>query len=174
MRQLWRWSKRQWIAAGAMAGLVGGLGVFTFDYGEGLSYLGHAPETCVNCHIMRPQYDSWRNAGHRHVATCQDCHVPTAFVPWLIAEADNGYRHSKGFTFQNFPEPIRINRRNSEILQQNCIRCHGDAVHELVGGSRSDDVAGGAVSCVHCHKGAGHGQRFVIGRAVGDEMLSTK
>jgi len=170
----WRWSKRQWIAAGAMAGVVGGFGAFTFDYGEGFSYLGHEPETCVNCHIMRPQYDSWRNAGHRHVATCQDCHVPTAFVPWLIAEADNGYRHSKGFTFQDFPEPIRINKRNSEILQANCIRCHGDTVHALVGGSRSPDVAGGAVSCVHCHRGAGHGERYVPGRAVGDEVLSKK
>lgn len=172
--RLWRWSKRQWLAVGAMAGVVGGFGAFTFDYGEGFSYLGHEPETCVNCHIMRPQYNSWRNAGHRHVATCQDCHVPQAFVPWLLAEADNGYRHSKGFTFQDFHEPIRITPRNSRILQDNCIRCHGAMVHELVAGSRTKNTADGGLSCVHCHGGAGHGERFTVGRAVGDETLSTK
>lgn len=156
---------RRWIALGAVVGVVAGLGVFTFNYGEGLSYFGHDPTTCVNCHIMQPQYDAWQHSGHHHVATCQDCHVPhDSTWRWLIAEADNGYRHSKGFTFQDFHEPIQIGRRNAQLLQENCIRCHGEFVHDLVQGSRSRDIEGGAVSCVHCHRGVGHGQRFVIGR----------
>jgi cytochrome c nitrite reductase small subunit len=34
-------------------GVVLGLGAFTFDYGEGLSYFSTDPKACVNCHIMR-------------------------------------------------------------------------------------------------------------------------
>ena len=39
-------------------GMLGGVGGFTFIYADGLSYMGSDPKTCVNCHIMRLQYDS--------------------------------------------------------------------------------------------------------------------
>ena len=35
-----------------------------------------------------------------------------------VAKASNGWHHSKGFTLQDFAEPIRIKPRNSEILAQ--------------------------------------------------------
>lgn len=159
------WAHQRRIAIGAMTGVVAGLGIFTFDYGSGLSYLGHDPRSCINCHIMQPEFDAWQHSGHHHVATCQDCHVPQdSFVRWLVSEADNGYRHSKGFTFEDFREPIQITAANSQILQENCLRCHGDFVHELVEGSRSAHLEGESVRCVHCHAGVGHGQRFIIGR----------
>jgi cytochrome c nitrite reductase small subunit len=77
-------------------------------------------------------------------------------VAKYIAKADNGYRHSKGFTFLDFHEPIQIKPRNSAILQENCMRCHQDFVHEIVrgGGGRVEES-----QCVHCHRGAGHGAR---------------
>ena len=31
---------------------------------------------CVNCHVMNEQYDAWLKSGHRHVATCVECHLP--------------------------------------------------------------------------------------------------
>ena len=62
-------------------------------------------------------------------ATCR-----THFVPKYIAKADNGYRHSKGFTFMDFHDPIMIKPRNAAILQENCLRCHGDFVHDIVRG----------------------------------------
>ncbi len=34
-----------------------------------------------------------------------------------------------------FEEPIRIKSKNSQILQDNCLRCHGDFVHDIVRGS---------------------------------------
>jgi cytochrome c nitrite reductase small subunit len=137
-------------------GLVG-LGLFTFDYAEGTSYFSTEPRACANCHIMNDEYNSWQKAGHHQAAKCVDCHLPHDFIPKYIAKADNGYRHSKGFTFQDFHEPIQIKPRNAEILQENCVRCHGDFVHELVEGSRLP--SGEAVQCVHCHRGAGHGAR---------------
>jgi cytochrome c nitrite reductase small subunit len=75
-------------------------------------------------------------------------------VDKYIAKAENGYWHSKGFTFQDFHEPIMIKPKNSRILQDACLRCHGDFVHQMVGGSSTGLEA---VSCVHCHASVGHG-----------------
>jgi cytochrome c nitrite reductase small subunit len=141
-----------------LAGVMLGLGAFTFHYGEGLSYFSTDPKACVNCHIMRDEYLSWQKAGHHQSAKCIDCHLPHDFVPKYLAKADNGWRHSKAFTLQNFHEPIQITPRNADNLQSNCIRCHGQFVHELVSGARSPTRD--SVQCVHCHRGVGHGARF--------------
>ena len=141
------------IIAGVL-GVVFGLGAFTFDYGEGLSYFSTDPKACVNCHIMRTEYDSWQKSSHHAAARCVDCHLPHELVPKYIAKADNGYRHSARFTFNDFHEPIMITPRNARILQDNCLKCHGDFVHEIVRGSTT---AKDAVKCVHCHMSVGHG-----------------
>lgn len=143
-----------------LIGILVGIGGFTFRYAEGLSYFSTDPRACVNCHIMQPQYDSWQKASHHTAATCVDCHLPHSLVEKYLAKADNGYRHSKAFTFQDFHEPIMINARNSRILQQNCIACHEQMVHELVAGATT---APDAVSCVHCHLDVGHGERAGLG-----------
>jgi cytochrome c nitrite reductase small subunit len=149
--------KRWWIIPLALALLVGiplGLGLFTFSYGEGLSYFSTDPKACVNCHIMRDEYESWLKGPHHANAKCVDCHLPHDLVPKLIAKSDNGYRHSKGFTFEDFHEPIQITPRNAQILQESCLRCHGDFVHDIVQGSKAIEST---IKCVHCHRGVGHG-----------------
>lgn len=142
------------VASAALLGAMVGVGVFTFDYGEGLSYFSTDPAACNNCHVMNDQYDSWRKSGHHHVAGCVDCHLPHDLVGKYVAKAENGYHHSKGFTFMDFHEPIMIKPKNREILQKACLRCHGDFVHELVAGATT---AEDAVNCIHCHSGVGHG-----------------
>lgn len=137
-------------------GILTGIGSYTFTYAEGFSYFSTDPAACANCHIMQPQYESWARSGHHAAAGCVDCHLPHDLVPKYIAKAENGYHHSKGFTFQDFHEPIMIKPGNSQILQDSCLRCHGDFVHEMVGGSTT---AEGAVQCVHCHRAVGHGPR---------------
>ena len=144
------------LALCVLVGAVLGLGLFTFDYGEGLSYFSTDPRACKNCHIMNEQYASWTKGPHHAHAKCIDCHLPHGFVRKYLAKADNGYRHSKGFTLQDFHEPILIKTRNAQILQENCLRCHGELVHDaLVTGTRTEDDG----RCVHCHRGAGHGAR---------------
>lgn len=143
-----------WIAV--LLGVLVGIGGFTFIYAEGFSYFGTTSKTCANCHIMNDQFDSWQKSSHHIVATCVDCHLPKAFVPKMIAKALNGYHHSKGFTLQDFHEPIMIKPGNSRILQDACLGCHGDVVHDIVAGSTTDE---NAVRCVHCHASVGHGPR---------------
>lgn len=150
------WSCRN-LATWALCALLGvplGLGSYTFHYAEGGSYFSRDPKACVNCHIMREPYDSWQKASHHAVAVCADCHMPDAFLPKLIAKAENGFWHSKGFTLQDFHEPIRITPRNAQILQANCVRCHQDLVADI----RGHDSAGESLlSCVRCHAAVGHG-----------------
>lgn len=137
-------------------GILAGLGIFTFTYAEGFSYFSTDPRACANCHIMNDQFDSWQKSSHHAAAICVDCHMPhDSIVAKLIAKADNGYRHSKGFTFQDFHEPIQIKPRNSEILHANCLRCHADLVH----GIAPQGTATSQVNCVHCHSHAGHGSQ---------------
>ncbi len=138
-----------------------GVGSYTFQYAEGLSYFSKDPAACMNCHIMEPQFNSWQKGSHHDVATCVDCHLPHDFVGKYIAKAENGYFHSKGFTFNDFPEPIMIKEKNREILQRNCIECHEGLVGDMVhGATHSED----AVSCMHCHRSVGHGDSVGMGR----------
>src|SRR5215510_3916814 len=102
-----RWWRRAIVLAVAL-GILVGLGSFTFHYAEGLSYFSSDPKACANCHIMRQQYDGWQKASHHGVATCVDCHLPRSFFAKYLAKASNGWHHSKGFTLQDFEEPIRI------------------------------------------------------------------
>jgi cytochrome c nitrite reductase small subunit len=103
---------------------------------------------------MREPYDGWQKASHHAVAVCNDCHLPKSFAGKYLAKAENGFWHSKGFTLQDFHEPIRIKPCNARILQQNCIYCHGDFVHEiLAGGSAGDETN----NCLRCHAAVGHG-----------------
>jgi cytochrome c nitrite reductase small subunit len=141
----------------SLAGLLGipaGIGAFTFVYAHGFSYLSTDPRACVNCHVMNDQYNGWLKSGHRHTATCVECHLPHAGIAKWVAKADHGFRHSAAFTLQNFKEPIEITPHDRDIVRVNCVRCHEalvDAVVDSPGRMR------GSLDCLHCHTTAGHG-----------------
>lgn len=141
------------IAIAALVGTMVGLGGFTFQFAEGLSYFSTDPKACANCHIMNEQYASWIKGPHHGNATCVECHLPHDFLPKYFAKAENGYHHSKGFTLEDFHEPIMIKAKNAAILHNSCLRCHGDFVHDVVSGSKK----AADVKCVHCHRSVGHG-----------------
>jgi cytochrome c nitrite reductase small subunit len=138
----------------ALLGVCLGLGGYTFYYAQGHSYLSDDPRACVNCHIMRDQYDSWQKSPHHDVATCNDCHTPKGLIRKYWTKAENGYHHSRAFTLQDFHEPIRIRPKNHEVVQDNCLRCHQSFVGDIIEhrGVMADDV-----NCVRCHAGVGHG-----------------
>jgi cytochrome c nitrite reductase small subunit len=88
----------QSLILGIAIGVVVGLGVYTFVYAKGASYLMNDPASCVNCHIMNEQYDGWLKSSHRAVATCNDCHMPANFLGKYATKASNGFWHSFYFT----------------------------------------------------------------------------
>lgn len=146
------------ILVSLLMGVPIGVGIFTLFYAEALSYSSSKPEVCANCHIMQPQFDAWQKSSHHAAATCSDCHLPHDVAGKYFAKAMNGYHHSKAFTMQDFHEPIMIKPGNSRILEHNCIRCHSELVSSMGAGLGSD-----AVTCVHCHQNAGHGDISGLG-----------
>ncbi|TVL98896.1 MAG: cytochrome c nitrite reductase small subunit [Candidatus Brocadia sp. WS118] len=136
------------------AGIFIGLCCYTFYYANGASYLSNEPKACVNCHIMREQYDGWQKASHHTVATCNDCHIPHEFVSKYVTKLKNGFWHSKGFTLQDFREPIRVLPENRIVLQKNCLYCHGAFVSEIATHPGNDQQM---LDCIHCHSSVGHG-----------------
>lgn len=152
MRRMFRGIGIGALVIAVLGGMLTGMSAFTFTYGEGLSYFSEAPETCINCHIMQPYYDSWLKSSHSAFASCNDCHLPNEAPHKYIAKADNGFFHSWAFTFEDFHEPIQIKPRNLRIVQNNCVACHSVMVHGLV----RETVRGESVSCVHCHASVGH------------------
>lgn len=137
-----------------MLGVLAGAGGFTFYYGHGASYLSNDPATCMNCHIMREQFDAWQKASHHSFATCNDCHVPHDFLGKWMTKMSNGYHHSEAFTLQNFHEPIRIRPGNAAVLNHNCLYCHGEFVREITAHRVVPDEE---LYCVRCHDDVGHG-----------------
>ena len=103
--------------------------------------------------------DAWQDLLER--IQKPDDEVTLHFVGKYTAKTVNGWNHSKAFTLQDFHEPIRIGARNAEILQDNCVRCHGDLVHDLTSVWVDDPV-----SCSHCHAVVGHGPRAGVGGAL--------
>lgn len=140
-----------------LAGVLLGLGAFTFRYAEGLSYFSNDPQACANCHVMGDYLDTWLKSPHHGRATCNDCHVPHDPVGKLVSKAINGWNHSSKFTLQNYPDHLRITEMNARRLEHNCIGCHTEMVSEIF--PSHEDSHGKDLRCVHCHAGVGHGPR---------------
>jgi len=133
-------------------GALGGLGLFTFGYAEGASYLSNDPQACTNCHVMDSFYDSWVKSSHANVAACNDCHLSHHPIGKWITKADNGFFHSLAFTLENYPDPIQIKARNREVTQQACLHCHQEVVHDMLPAEPGGDM----LYCVTCHADVGH------------------
>jgi len=141
------------IAVVIFVGLFIGLGTFTFNYAEGLAYFSDDPQACLNCHVMRPQFEGWNHSSHKNVATCNTCHTPHSFPQKYIIKGINGWNHSFAFTTGNYPDPIRIRGFNADVVQANCIDCHRTLVSQI-----HSSVPGEERSCIACHGNVGHGK----------------
>lgn len=133
-------------------GLMLGVGLFTFGYASGASYMTNDPAACANCHVMRNQFDSWMKGSHGKVAVCNDCHTPPGFLAKYSTKALNGFFHSLAFTTQYFPDEIRITGRNARVTEASCMKCHEDIVSGIQSGRGHREQ----VSCVSCHRTVGH------------------
>jgi len=132
---------------------MAGSGLYTLRYAKGLSYLSDDPKACMNCHVMTDNYNSWVKSTHHKAASCNDCHIPHSFPMKYIQKGLNGWNHSKAFTLQNFPEPIRITHRNLVSLQMNCVQCHENFVSDI---GAHELAKKGEARCTDCHRSVGH------------------
>ncbi|WP_197444366.1 cytochrome c nitrite reductase small subunit [Maioricimonas rarisocia] len=154
-RRSWTWGSITWIVIGVMVGVMCGLGTFTFGYGQGASYLSNDPNSCANCHVMQNHLNDWQKSSHRHVAVCNDCHLPHDPIGKWVVKGDNGFFHSLAFTFENFHEPIQIKPRNRRVTQYACMHCHQDFIHQTLPSDSEVEM----LACIHCHRDVGHAGR---------------
>ncbi len=142
-------------------GLAIGVGVFTFVYAKGYSYLTNDPAACANCHIMDNHFDAWLKSSHHAVAVCNDCHTPSGFVPKYLVKASNGFWHSFAFTTGDFPDPIRIKEGNRQVTEHACMKCHQSITASITAGPHVTGAGERAApeeapSCIRCHDTVGH------------------
>ena len=145
-----RWKRTVELALVLAAGAVLGLGLYTFVYAKGYSYLSNNPAACANCHVMTEYYDAWIKSPHRKAATCNGCHTPHDWIGKYSTKAANGFAHSLAFTRGGFPDAIEIKNRSRRVTEQACRTCHA-AMVDAIAGPHSEGF-----SCIRCHADAGH------------------
>ncbi|MDZ7344576.1 MAG: cytochrome c nitrite reductase small subunit [candidate division KSB1 bacterium] len=145
-----RW--RETLVVGIAIGLTAGIGVYTFIYAKGASYLTDDPTACANCHVMRDHFEGWIKSPHRAVAVCNDCHTPAGFFAKYATKASNGFWHSFAFTSGRFSDPLRIKPHNLEAANDACRKCHQNIVEAIAGPHQVTSK----VLCVRCHHAVGH------------------
>ncbi len=153
---------KQWkVIVIVVSGLLCGLFVYTLYVSNATSYLSDDPKTCMNCHVMAPQYATWQNSSHKDVATCNDCHVPqdNVFNKYFF-KAKDGLRHSTIFTIRGEPQVIKIHEEGSNVVQANCERCHNQQNERVstLGQSLAAKKHGEGKLCWDCHREVPHGR----------------
>lgn len=143
-----------------LLGVIIGLAFFLFKVSKATSYLSDDPTTCVNCHIMAPQYATWNHSSHREWTNCNDCHVPhnNIFNKYYF-KAKDGLRHATMFTLRKEPQVIFIKEEGKEVVHNNCVRCHSNLLEldqkltvKNFSHNRTDR------KCWECHREVPHGR----------------
>lgn len=155
-------AKRAWsvtsvllVLASLLVGAVIGLAAYTFVFAKGFSYFSSNSESCANCHVMQPYYDSWLAGPHQPFATCGDCHTPhDNIVHKYYVKAENGFHHALKFTTGNFPENIEARQVTQNITNQACLYCHADITNDIrhPGSADPEEI----LDCTRCHSNVGH------------------
>ena len=144
-----------------ISGMIVGLSLYIIRISNAASYLSDKPETCINCHVMNPQYATWNHSSHRAAANCNDCHVPhNNILNKYYFKAKDGLRHASVFTRRNEPQVILIKEKGKKVVQQNCIRCHEQQVtdNSAIARFEASRHFRRERSCVDCHRETPHGR----------------
>lgn len=144
-----------------MLAIFTGIGLFSFHISNASSYLGDDPKTCVNCHLMAPQYATWSHSSHREKTNCNDCHVPhNNVLNKYFFKAKDGLRHATMFTLRLEPQVIFIHEAGREVVHKNCIRCHSELLtdNKLMAYNTATDTNRKDRKCWDCHRETPHGR----------------
>ncbi len=144
-----------------LIGIIVGMGALIFHISNASSYLSDEPETCINCHVMFPQYTTWAHSSHREAAVCNDCHVPHEnVVRKYYFKANDGARHATIFTLGTEPQVIQMKEAGIQVVQNNCERCHWEQISRvsIADVSGENYMTGQGKLCWGCHREVPHGR----------------
>ena len=153
---------RKWkIVSIVLLGVISGGGMQFLYMLRAHTYLSDDSAACVNCHIMAPYYATWFHSSHSRDATCNDCHVPheNAVKKWAFKGMD-GVRHVAVYLVKGEPQVLQAIPESSQVIMNNCIRCHTQLNTEFVKTGRVDYMmarVGEGKACWDCHRDVPHG-----------------
>ncbi len=138
-----------------------GIAGYTVYVSNAVSYLSDDPQTCVNCHVMRPEFATWQHSSHREVAVCNDCHVPhnNVFNKYYF-KAKDGLRHATMFTLRMEPQVIKMHEAGQAVVQENCKACHQKVNQDVAvrNITLQDKMHDNGKLCWDCHREVPHGR----------------
>ena len=141
-------------------GIFIGLTSYSVYISKVWSYASDKPETCINCHIMTPQYATWNHSSHREVTNCNDCHVPhnNIFNKYYF-KAKDGLNHATLYTMRAERQVITIGNAGSNVVKNNCIRCHSYLLDQskIISQTKGNyQVHNTERNCWECHREVPH------------------
>ena len=81
----------------------------------------------------------------------------------MSAKARDGLRHSWAMTFKTYGYNLRVTNDAANRIQENCIRCHGTVVSQMLDNSAlytrlEDRTVQMGRRCWECHRTVPHGR----------------
>ncbi len=85
-----------------------------------------SPDFCASCHVMQAEYEAWAHTGAHRRKACIDCHLPNDNLALHYAwKSLDGVKDIALFYSGMAHERATISEHGMQVLQGNCIRCHG-------------------------------------------------
>lgn len=102
---------------------------------------------CASCHIMHEAAVTQKKGMHANLA-CNECHAPHALLAKLPFKAQAGIEDVIA-NIQGKDVPIPISARHRDVINKNCIACHGPV-------NRTVAVMQVKPYCTDCHRSVAH------------------
>jgi cytochrome c nitrite reductase small subunit len=129
---------------------LGGLFVLYFLFGppQVMAYF-ESVEFCSTCHIVEPMAEHLFHSVHSDKVSCVDCHLPNGnVIEHYVQKSWQGVIDPLVFYTNNVPDELKASAGMKKIVQDNCVRCHGQMVSEI------DNKR----QCWDCHRRLYHGR----------------
>ncbi len=125
-------SPRFWRYLAAFAVVAAGAAAFLLFGPPKLLAKSESPDFCASCHTMQGEYEAWAHTGAHRRKLCIDCHLPNDnFAAHYVWKSLDGMKDIALFYSGRAPEQATISAHGKEVLQSNCIRCHGSSVASI-------------------------------------------
>lgn len=114
-----------------------------------------SPEFCSKCHVMAPEYATWKASSHLEVA-CVECHIKPGLKN-LILHKISAIKEIYLYVTGTYERPIKMGHKLEDGI---CTQCHSTNRAITPSGDLivpHDKHALKKVMCVECHSGVAHG-----------------
>lgn len=110
------------VAVASVANVI----IFTHWGYSAVNYMDTAQFCGLACHtVMQPEYTSYMNSPHAHVA-CAECHIGPG-ASWFVKSKLDGVGQVFAVAFNTYPRPIPTPVANLRPARETCEQCHWPA-----------------------------------------------